>query len=43
LADAISKETGTPRAEVFRTIAESVIRHLQNPPDNLEGQHVDPL
>ena len=43
LADAISKETGKPRAEVFRTIAESVIRHLENPPDNLEGQHVDPL
>ena len=43
LADAISKETGKSRAEVFRTIAESAIHHLQNPPDNLDGEHVDPL
>lgn len=43
LADAISKETGKGREEIFCSISESLIRHLQNPPDNLEGDHVEPV
>ena len=43
LADAISEETGKNRDEIFRTISESVIYHLQHPPSNLEGEHVEPV
>jgi hypothetical protein len=41
LADAISKETGKNREDVFQSISESLVHHLQHPPDNLEGEHVD--
>jgi hypothetical protein len=42
LADAISKETGKNRNQVFKAISESLIHHLKNPPDELEGEHVEP-
>ena len=42
LADAIAEETGKNRNEVFRTIAKSLVHHLQHPPENLEGVHVEP-
>jgi hypothetical protein len=41
LADAICKETGKSRDNIFRAISESLIHHLQHPPSDLEGQHVD--
>ncbi|MBE0542894.1 MAG: DUF5076 domain-containing protein [Verrucomicrobia bacterium] len=41
LADAISKETGKDRNDLFRTISESVIHHLKNPPADLEGEHLE--
>jgi hypothetical protein len=41
LADAISSETGKDRDEIFRAISESLIHHLQHPP-NLEGEHIHP-
>ena len=40
LADAISKETGKNRDEVFGDISESLLHHLQHPPDDLVGEHV---
>jgi len=43
VADAISKETGKSREEVFRVISQSLVHQLQYPPDNLEGEHVDPV
>ena len=43
LADAISKETGKNRDEIFRAISDSLVHHLQHPPDNLEGEHVEPV
>ena len=43
LADAISKETGKTRDEIFRAISESLVHHLQHPPDDLEGKHVEPI
>ena len=43
LADAISKETGKSRDEIFRAISGSLVHHLQHPPDNLEGEHVEPV
>jgi len=43
LADAISKETGDNREEIYRIIAKSLINHLQNPPENLVGDFVDPV
>lgn len=41
LADAISKETGKDRNDLFRTISESVIHHLKHPPADLEGEHLE--
>ncbi len=43
LADAISKKTGKNRDDIYRMISESLICHLQDPPSNLEGEHVDPI
>ena len=43
LADAISTETGKDRDEIFCAISKSLIHHLQHPPDNLEGGHVEPV
>jgi hypothetical protein len=43
LADAISGETGKDRDEIFQVISESLTHHLQHPPDNLVGEHVDPV
>jgi hypothetical protein len=43
LADAISKQTGQDRDQVFHTISKNLIHHLENPPDDLEGKHVDPI
>jgi hypothetical protein len=42
LADAISKETGKNRDQIFYAISESLIQHLKSPPDDLEGEHVEP-
>jgi hypothetical protein len=41
LADAISKEQGESRDSDSRAISESLIHHLQRPPSDLEGEHVD--
>jgi hypothetical protein len=41
LADAISKETGKNRDEIFRAISESLIHHLQHPPDDLVGEYFE--
>jgi hypothetical protein len=43
LADAISEETGKDRGQVYLAICESLIYHLKNPPDDLEGERVDPI
>jgi hypothetical protein len=43
LADAISTETGKNRNEIFRVISDSLTHHLQQSPDNLEGEHVEPI
>jgi hypothetical protein len=43
LSDAISKETGKSRGEILKTISESLIHHLQHPPEDLVGEHVDPV
>ena len=43
LADAISKETGQNRDQIFYKISESLIHHLKSPPDDLEGEHVEPI
>ena len=40
LADAIAADTGKSRTEIYRSISESIIHHLQNPPDDLEGKFV---
>ena len=41
LADAISEETGKNRDEIFGVISESLLHHLQHPPDDLVGEHVE--
>ena len=43
LAAAISKETGKSRDEIFSAISQSLVQRLRHPPDNLEGEHVEPV
>jgi hypothetical protein len=38
MADAISNETGKDRAEIYRTISESITQHLQNLPKDRGAQ-----
>jgi hypothetical protein len=43
LADAISKETGSSQQDIFHTIKQSLVYHLDNPSENLVGERLDPL
>ncbi len=38
MADAISSETGKERAEIYRTILESITQHLENLPKDAGAQ-----
>ncbi len=43
LADAIAREKGLDRDDIFQQIADSVRHHLAIPPDDLSGEFVEPL
>jgi Domain of unknown function (DUF5076) len=40
IADAIGKDSGKDRDKIYRTIAESIMYHLQHPPDDLRGDFI---
>jgi hypothetical protein len=41
LADAIADQTGKERSEIYKTICRALIKHLNEPPEDLVGDFVE--
>jgi hypothetical protein len=41
LADAISEQTGNDRSKIYKSICRALIKHLNDPPEDLVGNFVE--